>query len=171
MIFPDNIFEKAKRVRYLLTDIDGVLTNGIVLMSGSGEEIIGFSIYDGLGLSLLKEAKIPVGWLSGRKSKAVIQRAVDLEVSECYLGIANKIETYDAILAKHHLNDNDVAYIGDDLIDLPILCRVGFAISVPNAVDSVKSAVHWVTQKRGGEGAVREVIDLILLAQGKNKNV
>ena len=170
MIFPNNVFEKAKRVRYLLTDIDGVLTNGVVLMSEGGEEIIGFSIYDGLGLSLLKEANIPIGWISGRRSKAVIKRAADLEIEECYLGISNKIETYEEILARHRLQDEEVAYIGDDLIDLSILRRVGLAVSVPNAVDAVKNQAHWITQKRGGEGAVREVIDLILLAQGKKKN-
>jgi len=170
MISPDNVFEKAKRIRYLLTDIDGVLTNGMVMMSEGGEETIGFSIYDGLGLSLLKEANIPVGWISGRRSKAVIKRAADLEIEECYLGISNKIETYEKILVQHRLQDEEVAYIGDDLIDLAILRRVGLAISVPNAVDAIKSQVHWVTQKRGGEGAVREVIDLILLAQGKQRN-
>jgi len=170
MIFPDTLFEKAKLVRYLLTDIDGVLTNGVILISESGEEMVGFSIYDGLGLSLLREAKIPVGWISGRRSKAVIKRATDLGIGDCYLGITNKIETYDKILAQHRLKDEDVAYIGDDLIDLPVLKRVGLAISVPNAVDAVKSEVDWVTQRRGGEGAVREVIDLILLAQGKQKN-
>ena len=161
-------FKKAKRIRYLLTDIDGVLTNGIILMNELGEEIIGFSIYDGLGFSLLKKANIPVGWISGRTSKAVMKRAADLEISECHLGVSNKIETYNEILARHHLKDEEVSYVGDDLIDLPILRRVGLAISVPNAVDSVKNEVDWVTQKRGGEGAVREVADLILLAQGRD---
>jgi len=165
MIFPNDVFERAKRVRYLLTDVDGVLTNGVILMGEHGEEITGFSIYDGLGISLLKEANIPIGWISGRKSQAVMRRAADLGISECHLGISNKVETYHQILDRHHLEDNEVAYMGDDLIDLPILRRVGLALSVPNAVDAVKSEVHWVTQKRGGEGAVREVIDLILSAQ------
>ncbi len=162
--------EKAKKIRYLLMDVDGVLTNGIVYISENGEEMIGFSIYDGLGLALMKKAKLLVGFLSARNTMSVARRAVDLGIEECYLGVSNKIETYCEILIKHGLKDEEMAYIGDDLIDLPILRRVGLSVSVPNAVDAVKSQVHWVTQKRGGEGAVRELIDMILLAQERCPN-
>ncbi len=162
------VFERAKRVRYLLLDVDGVMTNGVVLLSESGEETVGFSIYDGLGLSLWKKAGLGVGFISGRTSMAVARRAVELGVEECYLGISNKIETYCEILIKHALKDAEVAYVGDDVIDLSILRRVGFSVTVPNAVDAVRKEAHWVTQKRGGEGAVRELIDAILLVQGKS---
>lgn len=161
------ISERAKKIQYLLLDIDGILTNGSILISESGEEMLGFSIYDGLGLSLWKKAKLGLGFISGRMSTAAAKRAAELGVEECFLGISNKIELYCEILIRHNLKDEEVAYMGDDLIDLPVLRRVGLAISVPNAVDAVLKEVDWVTQKRGGEGAVREVIDMMLAVQGK----
>ncbi len=162
-----NILEKAKKVCYLLLDVDGVLTNGTVFISESGEESLGFSIYDGLGIDLFKKAGLNVGFVSGRTSMAVARRAVALGVSDCYLGISDKIKTYSEILIKHDLKDEQIAYMGDDLIDLAVLRRVGLSISVPNAVDVVKKEALWVTERKGGEGAVREVIDAILFALGK----
>jgi 3-deoxy-D-manno-octulosonate 8-phosphate phosphatase (KDO 8-P phosphatase) len=162
------VFERAKRIRYLLLDVDGVLTNGVILMSEGGEETVGFSIYDGLGLSLWRQAGYGIGFISGRSSMAVARRAADMGVEECHLGVFNKMDAYSEIVIKHELKDEEVAYVGDDVIDLPLLRRVGLAVSVPNAVESVRKVAHWITQKRGGEGAVRELIDAILLAQGKS---
>lgn len=160
-----NLLEKAKKIKYLLLDVDGVLTNGTVFVNENGEACLGFSIYDGMGIALFKKAGFDVGFLSGRASMAVAKRASMLGVSDCYLGIADKSAIYSEILIKHGLKDCEVAYAGDDLIDLPVLRRVGFSVAVPNAVDAVLKEVDWVTERKGGEGAVRELIDAILLAR------
>jgi len=163
-----NFLEKAKKIKYLLLDVDGVLTNGTVFVSERGEESLGFSIYDGMGIALFKKAGLDVGFVSGRKSMAVESRASALGVSDCYLGISDKVNIYNEILIKHGLKDEEVAYVGDDLIDLPVLRRVGFSVAVPNAVDAVLKEVDWVTERKGGEGAIRELIDAILLASEKS---
>ncbi len=160
-----HLLEKANKIRYLLLDVDGVLTNGTILMSEDGKESLGFSIYDGMGIALFKNAGFHVGFVSGRSSMAVVKRAVMLGISDCYLGISDKAATYNEILIKHGLKDCEVAFVGDDLIDLPVLQRVGFSVAVPNAVDAVLKEVDWVTKRKGGEGAVRELIDVILFAK------
>ena len=164
----DKVFlEKAKKIKYLLLDVDGVLTNGTVFVSERGEESLGFSIYDGLGIALCEKAGIPVGFLSGRDSPAVQSRATSLGVSDCYLGVSDKGKVYDEILMKRRLKEDEVAYVGDDLIDLPVLRRVGLSVSVPNAVDAVLKEVDWITKRKGGEGAIRELIDALFVALGK----
>ncbi len=160
------LMEKAARVRYLLLDVDGVMTNGVLYIDAQGRETKGFSIYDGHGILLLQKAGMGIGIVSGSLSASVECRAKDLGIEDLYQGAHDKLPIYEMLLAKHHLSDGQVAYIGDDVIDLPILKRVGLSVAVPNAVDQVKSVVDWVTKRRGGDGAVREVVDLILLAQG-----
>lgn len=157
--------QKAKRIRYLLLDVDGVMTDGTLYFDESGREIKGFSIYDGHGIRLLQRTQIGVGIISGRSSAVVARRAKDLGIEDVQQGSRDKLAAYEMIRAKRHLQDEAVAFIGDDLIDLPLLRRVGFSIAVASAVDAVKREVDWVTQKRGGEGAVREVIDFILSVQ------
>jgi 3-deoxy-D-manno-octulosonate 8-phosphate phosphatase (KDO 8-P phosphatase) len=161
------LLQKAKRVRYFLLDVDGVMTDGTLYFDENGRELKRFSIYDGLGIRLLQRANIGVGILSGRNSPVVSWRAKELGIEDVYQGLADKTSAYEMILKKYSLDDSAVAYMGDDLIDLPILCRVGFSISVPNALDAVKKEVDWVTKLRGGEGAAREAIDLILSARNK----
>ncbi|MFQ5598268.1 MAG: KdsC family phosphatase [Nitrospiria bacterium] len=169
MVFPQDIseslLEKAKQIRYVLLDVDGVMTNGLLFFDEAGGEIKVFSIYDGLGISLLHKAGIGVGIISGRSSPIVARRAKELHVEDLYQGVGNKVIPYKEILERRHLDRRAVAFIGDDLIDLPLLRKVGFPIAVANAVDAVKGAADWVTQRKGGEGAVREVIDFILSAQ------
>ncbi|MFQ5543781.1 MAG: KdsC family phosphatase [Nitrospiria bacterium] len=160
------VLEKARNVRYLLLDVDGVMTNGFLFFDEEGREIKAFSIYDGLGITLLHKYHVGVGIISGRTSVNVIKRAKDLKIRDLYQGIGDKIVAYEEILNKYQLVDEDIAFIGDDLIDLPVLRRVGFSVAVANAVDRVKKEVDWVTKRSGGEGAVREVIDLILSSQG-----
>ncbi len=167
---PSQRRQKAKRVRYLLLDVDGVMTDGILYFDESGREIKGFSIYDGHGIRLLQRAQIGVGIISGRSSAVVAWRAKELGIEDVHQGSRDKLAAYEMIRAKHHLQDETVAFIGDDLIDLPLLRRVGFSIAVASAVDAVKREVDWVTKKKGGEGAVREVIDLILSAQISKHN-
>jgi 3-deoxy-D-manno-octulosonate 8-phosphate phosphatase (KDO 8-P phosphatase) len=164
----DSIAERARKIRYLLLDVDGVLTDGTVYLNKDGEDSVGFSIYDGMGIVLCRKANLQVGFLSGRDSLAVARRAADLSIEDCYLGILDKIKVYSELLIKYGLKDDEVAYVGDDIIDLPILRRVGLSVSVPNAMEVVKKEVDYVTQKKGGEGAVREFIDLLLFALGKS---
>jgi 3-deoxy-D-manno-octulosonate 8-phosphate phosphatase (KDO 8-P phosphatase) len=162
---------RAKKIRVLLMDVDGVLTDGrIWLLSrrdGTASEIKGFSAYDGAGLKLARAAGLRTGLITGRESSAVAQRARECEIEFVYQGRATKLGSYDEILRATGASDREVAYVGDDLPDLPLLQRVGFAVAVSNAAPEVKRAAHYVTLHAGGEGAVREVIELIVKAQGK----
>jgi 3-deoxy-D-manno-octulosonate 8-phosphate phosphatase (KDO 8-P phosphatase) len=162
---------RAKKIRVLLMDVDGVLTDGrIWLLSrrdGTASEIKGFSAYDGAGLKLARAAGLRTGLITGRESSAVSQRARECEVEFVYQRRATKLGAFEEILQATGASPSEVAYIGDDLPDLPILQRVGLAAGVANAVPEVKRAAHFVTSRSGGEGAVREVIELIVKAQGK----
>src|SRR5215472_16079828 len=162
---------RAKKIRVLLMDVDGVLTDGrIWLLSrrdGTASEIKGFSAYDGAGLKLARAAGLRTGWITGRESTAVSQRARECEVEFVYQHRATKMGSLEEILQITGAGLNEVAYVGDDLPDVPIMKRVGLAAAVANAVPEVKRAAHFVTVRSGGEGAVREVIELIVKAQGK----
>jgi len=161
-----DLIEKAKQIKCLLLDVDGVMTNGMLYFDENGKEIKGFSIYDGLGIARCRDASILVAIISGRNSKVLSFRAKELQIIEVHQGIRDKVKTYEDISKKYHLERQSVAFVGDDLIDLPLLRQVGLSVAVANAVDEVKKEVDWVTQRRGGEGAVREVVDFILSAQG-----
>ncbi|MBI3803410.1 MAG: HAD hydrolase family protein [Nitrospirae bacterium] len=141
------------------------MTDGTLYFDAAGNEIKGFSIYDGHGIRLLQKAEIGVGIISGRTSAVVTWRAKELGIEEVHQGRRDKVAAYEMIREKNHLADEAFAYIGDDVIDIPLLRRVGLSIAVANAVDAVKREVDWITQKKGGEGAVREVIDFILSVQ------
>jgi 3-deoxy-D-manno-octulosonate 8-phosphate phosphatase (KDO 8-P phosphatase) len=162
---------RAKKIRVLLMDVDGVLTDGhIWLLSrrdGTASEIKGFSAYDGAGLKVARAAGLRTGVITGRESSAVSQRARECELEFVYQGRATKLGAYEEILRATYASDQEVAYIGDDLPDLPLLQRVGLAVAVANAVPEVKRAAHYVTARPGGDGAVREVVELIVKAQGK----
>jgi 3-deoxy-D-manno-octulosonate 8-phosphate phosphatase (KDO 8-P phosphatase) len=162
---------RAKKIRVLITDVDGTLTDGHVWLlsrrDGTASEIKGFSAYDGAGLKMAHSAGIRTGFITGRESTAVAQRARECEVEFVYQGRATKIGALEEILAATGAVPAEVAYVGDDLPDLPVLQRVGFAVAVANAAPEAKEAAHYVTSRAGGEGAVREVIELILKAQGK----
>jgi 3-deoxy-D-manno-octulosonate 8-phosphate phosphatase (KDO 8-P phosphatase) len=162
---------RAKKIRVLLMDVDGVLTDGHVWLlsrsDGTASEIKGFSAYDGAGLKLARAAGLRTGLITGRESSAVAQRARECEIEFVYQRRATKIEAYEDILRTTGADEREVAYVGDDLPDLPVLQRVGLAIAVANAAWEVKSAAHYVTARSGGDGAVREVIEFIVKAQGK----
>jgi 3-deoxy-D-manno-octulosonate 8-phosphate phosphatase (KDO 8-P phosphatase) len=168
---PSGITARAKKIRVLLMDVDGVLTDGrIWLLSrrdGTASEIKGFSAYDGAGLKLARAAGLRTGLITGRESAAVAQRARECEMEFTYQGRATKLAAYREILAATGASDLEVAYVGDDLPDLPLLERAGLAVAVANAAPEVKRAAHYVTSRPGGEGAVREVIELIVKAQRK----
>ncbi len=162
---------RAKKIRVLLMDVDGVLTDGrIWLLSrrdGTASEIKGFSAYDGAGLKLARAAGLRTGVITGRESSAVAQRARECEIEFVYQHRATKIGALEEILQTTGADGSEVAYVGDDLPDIPVMQRVGLAVAVANAVPEVKRAAHFVTSRSGGEGAVREVIELIVKAQGK----
>jgi 3-deoxy-D-manno-octulosonate 8-phosphate phosphatase (KDO 8-P phosphatase) len=156
------ILEKARRVRFLLLDVDGVMTDGTIYLDADGRETKAFNIYDGSGIHLARKAGIQVGIITGRQSTIVAHRARELEITEVHQKILDKLKVYDGLLLKYGLKDSEMAYIGDDVIDLPVLARVGLSVAVQNAHPDVKARVDWVTQKAGGYGAVREVTDLLL---------
>lgn len=162
------MMEKAKRIRVLILDVDGVMTDGRLFYSDKAKgELKSFHVRDGLGIKMLIQEGIKVVIISGRNSKAVDYRASDLGIKEVYQGISDKVVVFEEIIKKYKINSEEVGFIGDDLIDLPLLSRVGFSISVADAMEEVKESVDYVTQLPGGKGAVRELCDLILKSQGK----
>jgi 3-deoxy-D-manno-octulosonate 8-phosphate phosphatase (KDO 8-P phosphatase) len=159
--------KKAQNIRMLLLDVDGVLTNGTIVYTAEGEEYKCFNTQDGLGIRLLLHEGIRVGLISGRDSKAVLRRAEDLGLTDVYQGIGDKVAVFNTLREKTHISPDAVCFIGDDLVDLPLLAQVGFAVAVANAVHEVKLHADYVTTNPGGNGAVREVCELILKSQGK----
>ena len=165
--FPEEVLKRASRIKLLLLDVDGILTDARIIVDAEGREIKHFCVRDGLGIKLLQRAGIEVGILSSRMSPPVTHRAKELGINLIVQGELNKFHLYQEIRANLGLKDEEVAYMGDDWIDLPVLTRVGLAITVPEAWPPVKKHVHYVTRHSGGHGAVREACDLILKATGK----
>jgi len=161
---------KIDEIKIILLDVDGVLTDGSIILKGS-EEIKVFNVQDGLGIKLAQRAGIKVFFITNRKSEAVKQRAKELEVDGIYLGIENKSLVFSEIIEKNKVSPQQIAYIGDDLIDIPIMVLAGCPVAVANARDEVKKIACHVTQKRGGHGAVREAIEWILKQNGKWESV
>ncbi|MBN1398029.1 MAG: HAD-IIIA family hydrolase [Bacteroidetes bacterium] len=156
---------RLKKIRLLLLDVDGVMTDGGIYLSNSGDEFKKFNIQDGYGITKLRLAGYRIGIITGRVSNIVARRAEELGITEVHQNLENKIEAYEKIIAKWNLADKEVAYIGDDEFDLPVLKRAGFSAAPSDAVSPVRKIVHYVCRRSGGNGAVREVIELIL----KNK--
>lgn len=163
---PGKVRANLSAIRLLLTDVDGVLTDGRVHFDGEGREIKTFSVYDGAGLVYWHRSGGLSGFVSGRGSKIVEDRARELGVHEIFLNCKDKIVVVQEILRHRGLTPDTVAYVGDDLLDLPVMRHVGFAVSVPNGREEVRAAAHHVTAARGGEGALREVVELLLRARG-----
>ncbi len=161
---------KLAVVRLFLCDVDGVLTDGTVMM-GNGVETKRFNIQDGLGLRMLQKEGIKVGWISRRSSEATAQRANDLKVDFLRQIDGRKVDAVETILADTGLAWADVCYVGDDVVDLGVLTRAGVAVAVANGIREVKAVADYVTKARGGYGAVREVVELILKAQNRWKCV
>ena len=155
-----------KRVRLLLCDVDGVLTDGAVTMGG-GREYKRFNIQDGLGLRLLQKQGIRVGWISARPSPVTEQRATDLRIDFLHQEQGSKVAAAESILARARMSWEDVCFVGDDVVDLGPLKRAGLAVAVANAIDEVKALAHYVTRAEGGHGAIREIATMILKAQDK----
>jgi len=162
-----SVSERVQKIKMLILDIDGVLTDGRMIYSAYGEELKSFDVHDGLGLVLLRRAGIRNAIITARKSRIVKARCKDLGSGKVYHGYPNKLIPFKRILWRFRVKPEEVCFIGDDIIDLPVLRRVGFAVAVSNAVEEVKKNAHYTTTRSGGRGAVREVCDLILKTQGK----
>src|SRR4030042_30907 len=154
-------------IQLLVMDVDGVLTDGTVIINGDGSEGKSFNLLDGLGIRLWRRAGLKVALLSGRFSEATKRRAEELEVDYCLQDCFEKLPVLKKLLEQAGVSAKDTAYIGDDLLDLPAIKHIGFGAAVANAVDEVKEEADYVTTRRGGEGAVREVIEYILKTAGK----
>jgi 3-deoxy-D-manno-octulosonate 8-phosphate phosphatase (KDO 8-P phosphatase) len=153
---------RLNKIKLLLLDVDGVMTDGSIYYSNSGDEFKKFNIQDGYGISKLRRAGINTGIITGRISNLVARRAEELGIKEIYQNLENKLEAYESIKKKFNYSDADIAYIGDDEFDLAVLERVGFSAAPSDAVPAVKKQVHYVCKLGGGKGAVREVIEMIL---------
>jgi 3-deoxy-D-manno-octulosonate 8-phosphate phosphatase (KDO 8-P phosphatase) len=158
---------KAAAVRLLLFDVDGVLTDGVVLMHADGSESKSFHIRDGAALVWAQRAGLSVGLLSARSSGATAQRAAQLGIRIVAQGATRKAEAYDAILRQTGVAETAVAYMGDDLLDLPVLARVALSAAPADAAAEVRERVDWVSPSGGGRGAVRELVEMVLRAQGQ----
>lgn len=163
---PRSLTAKLRRVRLLLCDVDGVLTDATVFI-GDGPEFKRFHIRDGLGLVLLRREGIKVGWVSARPSPATTKRAAELKIDFLHQEKASKSAAVEAILKQAGLTWAQVCYVGDDIVDLGALRRAGVAVAVANAIAEARALADYVTHAPGGHGAVREVAELILKAQGK----
>lgn len=162
----NEITRRAKSIKLLLLDVDGVLTPGYIYVLGDGSELYRFNVYDGYGLELWKKAGLKSGFITGRSSDAVLQRAQKLGIDFVYVGASDKLKICEEIVKKEGMSMDEICFVGDDLQDAPLLREVGFAVAVANARDEVKEQVHYITLLRGGEGAVREVVEILLKAKG-----
>jgi len=158
--------DRLKKIKLLILDVDGVMTDGRIIFDSNGVESKFFNVKDGHGIKMLQRSGVEVGIISGRESVVVTNRAVELGISQVYQRSLDKLAPYRKMLEATGLSDEQVAFMGDDLIDIPVLRRVGFAAAPADAIADVIPFVHFVAKNCGGWGAVREVCDLILKAQG-----
>ena len=161
-----DVIEKAKNIRIVIFDVDGVLTDGSLYLTDAGEEIKAFNSRDGHGMKMLKASGIELAIITARESRSVRLQAENLNISLLYQGEKNKLKVFESLITKLGLGKSSCAYVGDDLIDLPVMTRCGLSICVPSAPALVKKHAHYVTNSEGGHGAVREVCELIMLSQG-----
>ncbi|MCU0935370.1 MAG: 3-deoxy-manno-octulosonate-8-phosphatase KdsC [Gammaproteobacteria bacterium] len=162
-----DIFDKASRVRVVVFDVDGVLTDGSLYLGDDGQEYKAFHSRDGHGMAMLREAGVEIGIITGRTSRVVVHRMASLGIEHVYQGQRDKLPAFEDLLAKLGVVADEVAFVGDDVVDLPILVRAGLAIAVADAHPLVLRHAHWQTPSRGGRGAARDVCELILEARGQ----
>ncbi|EKT59973.1 3-deoxy-manno-octulosonate-8-phosphatase KdsC [Providencia sneebia] len=161
------VLEKAAKIKLLICDVDGVMSDGLIYMGNNGEELKAFNVRDGYGIRCLLTSNIEVAIITGRKAKLLEDRAKTLGITYLYQGQSNKLLAYNKLLDTLKLTEEETAYIGDDLIDWPVMARVGLSVAVADAHPLLLPKADYVTQIGGGKGAVRELCDLILLAQNK----
>jgi len=158
--------DALKKIKVVAMDVDGVLTDGRIIVDSNGVESKNFDVQDGFGIVFLKKCGLKTAIISARESGVVVHRAQDLKIDKVYVGVYPKLSAYESMLKEFNVTDQEVCFIGDDLADLVVMRRCGVGIAVANAVFEVKQIADHVTQKQGGHGAVREAIELILQAQG-----
>ncbi len=158
--------EALKKIKLVVMDVDGVLTDGLIIVDSNGVEAKNFDVQDGFGIVFLKKCGIKTAIISARQSGVVAHRARDLQIDKVFVGVYPKIGAYESLLKEFNVRDEEVCFIGDDVADLAIMRRCGLAVAVANAVAEVKQIAAYVTKKSGGRGAVRETVELILQAQG-----
>jgi 3-deoxy-D-manno-octulosonate 8-phosphate phosphatase (KDO 8-P phosphatase) len=158
--------ERAKKIKLLILDVDGVMTDGKIILDGNGNEIKSFNVRDGHGIKMVQRAGITVSIITGRESKVVDARAKELGITEVHQKSHDKLATYRELLGRLNISEDESAFIGDDIVDIPVMSRAGLSFAVADAEPYVKDAAQLVTERDGGEGAVREVIDYILKARG-----
>ena len=160
-----------KNIKLIISDVDGVWTDGSFYKGTNGVEFKKFSVHDGVGVAMARAAELKVALISGRFSDATKFRADELKIKDVYNGGLNKIPAYEELKKKYHLEDFEIAYLGDDLIDIPVMNLVGFPIAVSNAIKEVKDISVYTTETCGGEGAFREVVDWIISGQNIKESV
>jgi 3-deoxy-D-manno-octulosonate 8-phosphate phosphatase (KDO 8-P phosphatase) len=162
----NEIIEKAKKVKLLLLDVDGVLTDGRIIYDSKGREIKFFYVHDGMGVYLLKKAGIPTVLVTAKGSSAIKPRARDMQVEAVFENVSPKTSILDKVLKRFKVEPEEICFVGDDLVDLGLMKRVGFRVAVFNACSEIKSLAHYITLKEAGKGAVREIAEIILKAKG-----
>lgn len=165
-MIPEELRERVLKIKAVILDVDGVLTDGRLMLGNYGDELKFFDIHDGFGIQVLRQAGFKTAMITGRKSRINERRAKELKVP-LFQKVKDKLKVYEKLLKKFGLEADETCYMGDDIPDIPVLRRAGFAVAVDNAVEEVKRLSHYVTQKKGGRGAVREVTELILKLQNK----
>ena len=163
----DGVAARARAVRLAIFDVDGVMTDGTLFIGAQGEAFKAFNILDGHGMKMLQSAGVATAIISGRSSEAVARRAAELGIEHVVQGSSDKVAAFEALIAMLDLAPEQCAFVGDDLPDLAVMRRCGFAVAVANAAEAVKSAAHYVTRASGGRGAVREFCELVLAAQAE----
>lgn len=158
--------DRARDVKLILFDVDGIMTDGTLYLADDGQEYKGFNSLDGHGLKMLKSTGVELGIITGRQSQVVIHRARNLGITHLHQGAQDKLMVYRQLLGDLGLSPEQTAFMGDDVVDLPVMRRAGLAIAVPAAPDLVKAHSHYVTKREGGRGAVREACEFIMRAQG-----
>lgn len=163
----DDVWQRAQKIKLLICDVDGVFSDGRIYLSNAGEELKAFHTRDGYGVRSLLTSGFNMAVITGRQSKIVANRMTALGITDIYQGVDNKFEPYQALLSHYNVTPEEVAYIGDDIVDLPVMNAVGLAVCVADGHPYVRQQAHFVTNLNGGHGALRELTDLLLLSQNK----
>lgn len=162
----EEVLKKAKNIKLIIFDVDGVLTDGSLFYGDDGQEYKAFNSRDGHGMKMLQQSGVQIGIITGRTSDVVLHRMKNLNVQHIYQGRLEKLPAFKELIGKLDIHPEHVAYVGDDVVDLPIMIRSGLAITVPNAHDMTKQHAHWITTQPAGGGAAREICEMIMKAQG-----
>jgi 3-deoxy-D-manno-octulosonate 8-phosphate phosphatase (KDO 8-P phosphatase) len=170
-ISEEELFKLAEKIKLLVLDVDGVLTDGGIILDGGDNELKSFHVRDGHGIKMLMSAGINVAIITGRSSKVVERRGKELGISEIFQKCHDKTIAYRKLADKYFLKDSEIAYVGDDVVDIAVLRMCGFPVAVADAEDEVKASVRMITKKGGGRGAVREVCNFLLKARGLTEDI